>query len=83
MDITYLGGVEEVGRSCIVVTVNGKSIMLDCGIRASAEGAGRYPNFDKIPTGTDIDAIIISHAHMDHAGPCPWQPRSTLRQRFT
>lgn len=61
MEIEFLGGAREVGRSAILV--NG-SLLLDYGI-----GPGNPPRY---PVGSvDPDAVVISHGHLDHAGAVP------------
>ena len=70
MDISFLGGASEVGASSILVNINGKNILMDCGIR---QGASKdvLPDFRTIQEKGGVDAIIISHAHMDHIGAVP------------
>ncbi|MBA5850950.1 MBL fold metallo-hydrolase [Clostridium sp. cel8] len=70
MNISFLGGAREVGGSCILLKINNKNILLDCGIR---QGASKdpIPDFKIIQESGGIDAIIVSHAHMDHIGCLP------------
>lgn len=70
MKISFLGGAHEVGGSCILLKIYNKNILLDCGIR---QGASKdpLPDFRTIQEQGGIDAIIISHAHMDHIGSLP------------
>ncbi|OAD05428.1 hypothetical protein MUCCIDRAFT_11140, partial [Mucor lusitanicus CBS 277.49] len=67
---------QDVGRSCILVTIGGKNIMLDCGMHMGYQDERRFPDFSYISkTGnyTDIlDAVIISHFHLDHCGALPF-----------
>ena len=63
MEISFLGGAGEVGRSGILL--NGKKkILMDYGVKIN--GKTEYP----LPAG-DIDAFILSHAHLDHCGNAP------------
>ena len=68
-----LGGFAEVGRSCILLATQESKILLDCGINESArESLLALPRFDVAGIGMDeIDAVVLSHAHMDHSGFVP------------
>ncbi len=65
MKLTFLGGCEEVGKSCFWVGENGNSILLDAGIKTQD-----HEMFPKAPPSSP-DAIVISHAHLDHVGALP------------
>ncbi|UCG45105.1 MAG: MBL fold metallo-hydrolase [Candidatus Bathyarchaeota archaeon] len=60
MKISFLGGIREVGGSCIAVESSGDKVALDYGTRVGEKAPDRLP--------TDFDAVIISHAHLDHSG---------------
>ena len=68
-----LGGVKQVGRSCFVVLTPESKVMLDCGINpGEALGLDAYPRIDWFPfTLSDLDAVVLSHAHIDHQGFLP------------
>jgi KH/beta-lactamase-domain protein len=71
--IFCLGGVRQVGRSCFVVMTQESKVMLDCGINPG-EGLGldAFPRIDWFPfTLHDLDAVVLSHAHIDHQGFLP------------
>ncbi|MBM7871010.1 putative metal-dependent RNase [Clostridium pascui] len=70
MELSFLGGAYEVGASSILININGKNILLDSGIR---QGAAKdpLPDFRTIQEKGGVDAIMISHAHMDHTGSLP------------
>lgn len=69
---TFLGGYREVGRSCTLLQTNNSKILLDCGISV---GSSKKP-FPYLEAPEfhiqDLDAIVISHAHMDHCGIVPY-----------
>jgi len=70
--MTSLGGFREVGRSCILMQTRDSNILLDCGLNVG-NPRDRFPFFD-VPEFSvrDLDAIIISHAHLDHCGLVPF-----------
>ncbi len=43
-----LGAGQEVGRSCIIIKILNKLIMLDCGLHMSMNDNSKYPDFEKI-----------------------------------
>ncbi|HEY1211917.1 MAG TPA: beta-CASP ribonuclease aCPSF1 [Nitrososphaera sp.] len=71
--ILALGGFAEVGRSCMLLTTRESKIILDCGLNLSAKDMlAAVPRFDIAGIGMeDIDAVILSHAHLDHTGFLP------------
>ncbi|HJT83246.1 MAG TPA: beta-CASP ribonuclease aCPSF1 [Nitrososphaeraceae archaeon] len=71
--IFCLGGVKQVGRSCFLVVTSESKIMLDCGINPGENNSlDAFPRIDWINYQlSDLDAIVISHAHIDHQGFLP------------
>jgi KH/beta-lactamase-domain protein len=72
--ITFLGGGRQVGRSCVLLQTPQSKILMDCGIDVAAS-----KNEDKFPylsvpefNINEIDAIILSHSHLDHSGLLPY-----------
>lgn len=63
--ITFKGASQEVGRSAFLVD-SGDKILLDYGVKLTPSGT-EYP----LPVKTNLDAAIISHAHLDHTGNLP------------
>lgn len=74
--VTPLGAGQDVGRSCILLTMGGKNIMLDCGMHMGYNDDRRFPDFSFItpegPVTSLIDCVIISHFHLDHCGALPY-----------
>ncbi len=70
--LTALGGYREVGRSCSILQTKDSCVMIDCGMNVGSPHE-KFPYFD-VPEFSlrDLDAIIISHAHMDHCGLVPF-----------
>lgn len=73
MRVVPLGAGQDVGRSCILVTVGSKNIMFDCGMHMGYNDERRFPDFKYIgpDASSRIDAVIISHFHLDHCGALP------------
>ncbi len=68
MRLVFHGGAREVGRSCVEVITDTRRILLDCGLKLSEHGT-EFPLKVDDPAG--IDAVFISHAHLDHTGALP------------
>ncbi|MFB6471172.1 MAG: beta-CASP ribonuclease aCPSF1, partial [Vulcanisaeta sp. AZ3] len=68
--ITGLGAQMEVGRSAILVRTRESTILLDCGVKPSSSG-DEAPLIEDLDLDT-LDAVVISHAHMDHIGFVPY-----------
>jgi hypothetical protein len=70
--IIALGGFREVGRSCFLVETPKSKVLVDCGVNVGGTNSGVYPilatkEFDY----SELDAIVISHSHLDHLGFVP------------
>ncbi|RWS31155.1 cleavage and polyadenylation specificity factor-like protein [Leptotrombidium deliense] len=74
--VTPLGAGQDVGRSCILVSINGKNVMLDCGMHMGYNDERRFPDLNYItkegPLNEHLDCVIISHFHLDHCGALPY-----------
>jgi Cft2 family RNA processing exonuclease len=81
MNITFLGGGNEIGASSAIVEIGSARILIDCGIRMSGEH--RLPDLAAISQTSkqahagQLDAVLLTHAHMDHSGALP-----VLHQHF-
>lgn len=68
---TALGGFREVGRSCMLLETESTKTMMDIGINNSSDDP--YPYIDALGYPlSEIDAVVISHAHSDHATLLPF-----------
>ena len=75
MDIQFYGAAREVTGSCHVVHVDGRTIVLDCGL-FQGRRADVSRKTSSLPAEVRAaDAVILSHAHIDHAGRLPFLVR--------
>ncbi len=72
MEITFAGAAQEVTGSCHLLHVNGRTIALDMGLFQGRRAASEVKNRELPIAPSEIDAIVLSHAHIDHAGRLPF-----------
>ena len=71
MRIQFLGGTGTVTGSKYLLEHAGKRLLLDCGLFQGLKQL-RLRNWDPLPIApASIDAVLLTHAHMDHAGYVP------------
>ncbi len=66
MQVKVLGAAQEVGRSAFQVNCDGANFLLDYGVLL-----GKEPQYPMHVKPRDIDAVVITHAHLDHSGYVP------------
>jgi putative mRNA 3-end processing factor len=66
MKIEFLGGAREVGRSAIAIKTEKTQLLLDYGVMVNHE-----PGFPMHVPPKEVDAIILTHSHLDHSGAVP------------
>jgi hypothetical protein len=70
--ITTLGGCREVGRSCMLLSTPESRIIIDCGVNVgSDDSATPFLYVPEVYPLNQIDAVVLTHAHLDHAGLVP------------
>ena len=69
MKVTFIGAAHEVTGSCTLLEVNGKNILVDCGME---QGVDLFENIEIPVAPSDLDAVVITHAHIDHSGKLPF-----------
>ncbi len=82
MKIKFCGAARSVTGSCHMMEFAGKQILVDCGMRQGADkktelGEGGFP-FDP----TEIDAVLLTHAHIDHSGLLPLLTKRGFKGRI-
>src|ERR1041384_547044 len=71
MQLEFFGAAGEVTGSCHILRVGGRQLLLDCGM---VQGGRDAPERNRLPFPFDaasIDAVVLSHAHIDHCGRLP------------
>jgi metallo-beta-lactamase family protein len=72
MEIEFSGAAREVTGSCHIVRANGHTILLDCGLFQGRRKESQEKNLRLPLPIAEIDAVVLSHAHIDHAGRLPF-----------
>ncbi|MCB0471763.1 MAG: MBL fold metallo-hydrolase, partial [Flavobacteriaceae bacterium] len=71
MKLTFLGGAGTVTGSKILLEVNYKKILIDCGLFQGLAEL-RSKNWDPLPVDVkELDLVLLTHAHLDHSGYIP------------
>ncbi len=70
--IVALGGFREVGRSCLLIETPKSKVLVDCGVNVGGSNGNALPylHAKEFDYG-ELDAIVISHSHLDHLGCVP------------
>lgn len=68
MRLTFLGATHEVTGSCFYLEACGKHILIDCGME---QGRDTFENQELPIPATQVDAVLLTHAHIDHSGKLP------------
>jgi metallo-beta-lactamase family protein len=79
MQIEFAGAAREVTGSCHILRVNGKTVLLDCGMFQGRRSETREKNLELPLPVEQIDAVVLSHAHIDHSGRLPLLTRHGYR----
>ena len=79
MKLSFYGAAHEVTGSCSVLCVGGHRIMIDCGME---QGPDIYENCELPCSATDIDCVLLTHAHIDHSGKIPALVKNGFRGKI-
>ena len=73
LTLTAFGAAQDVGKSCFLLSNDGRKVLIDCGITINPRRSGRKSEGPKgiLPLASELSAVIISHAHLDHSGYVP------------
>ncbi|MFN2635485.1 MAG: MBL fold metallo-hydrolase RNA specificity domain-containing protein [Gemmatimonadaceae bacterium] len=72
MEITFVGAAREVTGSCHLLHVNGHTVALDCGMFQGKRQEAAEKNRQLPAPVSELDAVVLSHAHIDHSGRLPF-----------
>ena len=76
MKLTFLGAAREVTGSCTLVETGGHRFLVDCGME---QGRDVYENAGLPCAPGEIDAVLLTHAHIDHSGRIPYLYKNGFR----
>lgn len=76
MKLTFLGAAREVTGSCTLVEAAGRRFLVDCGME---QGRDVYENAALPCAPGELDAILLTHAHIDHSGRIPYLYKNGFR----
>jgi metallo-beta-lactamase family protein len=75
VELEFYGAAREVTGSCHILRVGGRTVLLDCGMFQGKRSESAAKN-KTLPVPVDeIDAVVLSHAHIDHSGRLPFLAR--------
>jgi metallo-beta-lactamase family protein len=81
MQISFHGAAQTVTGSQHLITVNGEKILLDCGLYQGKRDEARRRNREFSFDASAVDAVVLSHAHIDHSGNIPNLVKQGFRGR--
>ena len=76
MKLTFFGAAHEVTGSCTLVEAAGHRFLVDCGME---QGRDTYENEDLPCAPGEIEAVLLTHAHIDHSGRLPYLYKNGYR----
>jgi metallo-beta-lactamase family protein len=71
MQLQFCGGAQTVTGSQILIAVNGKKILYECGLFQGRREESYRKNLTFLFNPAEIDSVVLSHAHIDHSGNLP------------
>ena len=80
--LNFFGAAQNVTGSCYLVEACGKRILVDCGLYQERDLKQRNWDAFPVPPST-IDAVLLTHAHLDHCGRLPKLVKDGFRGKFS
>jgi metallo-beta-lactamase family protein len=80
--VRFLGAAQEVTGSMHLVQTSAGSLLIDCGMYQGRRDESRARNAKLPPEAVAADAVILTHAHIDHSGSLPTLVKSGFRGRI-
>ncbi len=71
MDIRFCGAAQDVTGSQFLITANGATVLVDCGLFQGRRHESYERNQTFLFDPSSVDAVLVTHAHMDHSGNIP------------
>ncbi|MHC1694664.1 MAG: MBL fold metallo-hydrolase RNA specificity domain-containing protein [Eubacteriales bacterium] len=79
MKLSFYGAAREVTGSCYLLEACGKKLLIDCGME---QGEDQYLNHPLAVPTSDIDFVMLTHAHIDHSGNLPLLSKNGFKGRI-
>ncbi|MEG1984706.1 MAG: MBL fold metallo-hydrolase [Oscillospiraceae bacterium] len=79
MKLTFIGATHEVTGSCYFLNACGKNILIDCGME---QGRDEFENQELAISPSELDCVLLTHAHLDHSGNLPLLYKNGFRGKI-
>lgn len=80
--ITFRGAARVVTGSAYELALGGKKILVDCGVLQGEPGAAERNAISPVPVPSELDAVVLTHGHLDHVGRLPLLVKDGFRGRI-